>query len=89
MVSLELPLKIKEKVKNLNYTIDAIGCSDDSVLIFDDKYILKISDDVKRLEDEMLKNDWLYGKIPSSKNILFWEVLSHIPNFKGVKVNPV
>ena len=68
---LDLPIKIKEIVKNLSYNIDDIGRSSDQVIIFEDKYVLKISNDVKRLKKEYDVNAFLYNKIKSSKNVLF------------------
>ena len=70
---MELPIKILDLVNGLSYVIDDVGCSDDSVIIFEDKYILKISKDVSRLQREMFKTDWLYGKIPSAKSVMFVE----------------
>ena len=39
--------KIKEIVKDMKYTVDGVGRSEDEVYIFEDKYILKISKDKK------------------------------------------
>lgn len=41
------------------------------MIIFEDKYVLKISNDVKRLKKEYDVNAFLYNKIKSSKNVLF------------------
>lgn len=54
------PKKIEEIVKDIKYTIDNVGRSEDEVYIFEDKYILKISKDRKRLIDEKNRIDFLY-----------------------------
>ena len=69
-----VPVKIEEIVKNINYTADNVGCSEDEVYIFEDKYILKISKDQKRLIDEKERIDFLYGcNIPCSKSVCYLE----------------
>lgn len=68
------PKSIKEYVKNLEYRIDTIGRSEDEVYIFEDKYILKISKDNKRLRREMEKVDYLnLNNVPGSKSICYIE----------------
>lgn len=66
-----LPNEILKYVKELNYNIDDIGRSTDQVIIYEDKYILKISNNKDMLLREKEMNDFLYNKIPSSKSILF------------------
>lgn len=66
-----LPIEILEYVYYLSYKIDDIGRSDDKVIIFEDKYILKISDNKERLLNEKNKIDFLNGKLPVPKSILF------------------
>jgi hypothetical protein len=61
-----LPIEILEYVYYLSYKIDEVGRSDDTVIIFEDKYILKVSNDKDRLLREKEKIDFLYGKIPVS-----------------------
>ena len=68
-----LPIEILEYVYYLSYKIDDVGRSDDTVVIFEDKYILKVSNDKDRLLREKEKIDFLNGKLPVSKSILFIE----------------
>lgn len=68
------PKKIEEIVKGLQYTIDGVGRSEDEVYIFEDKYILKISKDKRRLLDEKERIDFLTKcDIPSSQSICYIE----------------
>lgn len=68
------PRKIEEIVKNLKYTVDNIGRSEDKVYVFEDKYILKISEDKKRLVDEKERIDFLSRcNIPCSQSICYLE----------------
>ena len=68
------PKEIEEIVKNIKYTIDNIGRSEDEVYVFEDKYILKISRDRKRLIDEKERIDFLCKcNIPSSQSICYLE----------------
>lgn len=66
-----LPIEILEFVYYLSYKIDDVGRSDDIVIVFEDKYILKVSNDKDRLLREKEKIDFLYGKLPVSKSIMF------------------
>ncbi len=66
-----LPIEILELVYYLSYKIDDVGRSDDTVIVFEDKYILKVSNDKDRLLREKEKIDFLYGKLPVSKSIMF------------------
>lgn len=68
-----IPTQIKQIIKNLKYTKDNIGRSKDIIYIFENKYILKISNNINRLKQEYQKINWLEDKIPSSKSILFIE----------------
>ena len=68
-----LPKKIQNIVLNLNYTIDEIGRSQDQVIIFNNTYVLKISQNKEMLLREKQANDWLNGKIPCAKSIAFEE----------------
>ncbi|MEE3343717.1 MAG: phosphotransferase [Bacilli bacterium] len=68
------PGKIEEIVNGIQYTIDDIGRSEDKVFIFEDKYILKISNDKRRLLDEKERIDFLSGcDIPCSRSICYLE----------------
>ena len=53
------PKIINEYVKNLTCSIDTIGRSEDKVYIFEDKYILKVSQDNKRLLREKERLDYV------------------------------
>ena len=70
---LNFPKQIYEIVKDLKYSVDNIGRSEDKVIIFEDKYVLKISKSKEILYREKQMNDYLYNKIPSSKSICFIE----------------
>jgi aminoglycoside phosphotransferase len=70
---MNIPIEIESLIKNLSYKEDNIGRSEDKVLIFEDKYILKISKDSKRLLREKERIDWLSDKIPGSKSICYIE----------------
>ncbi|MDE6242349.1 MAG: phosphotransferase [Anaeroplasmataceae bacterium] len=70
---LSLPLDIYKLVQNLNFKKDSVGCSQDEVYLFEDKYVLKISSFKDSLLKEKEKTDWLADKIPGSKSILFKE----------------
>lgn len=68
---IKIPNEILEIVKDLSYKIDDIGRSEDVVINYEETYVLKISCDIKRLSREKEKIDWLDGKIPSPRSILF------------------
>ncbi len=72
-MKLNFPKQIYEIVKDLKYSVDNIGRSEDKVIIFEDKYVLKISKSKEILYREKQMNDYLYNKIPSSKSICFIE----------------
>lgn len=68
------PEVINEYVKNLNYSIDTIGRSEDDVYVFEDKYILKVSINKKRLLREKERIDYLNcNNVPGSKSICYIE----------------
>ena len=68
------PKKIEKILKDIKYTVDNVGRSEDEVYIFEDKYILKISKDKNRLIDEKDRIDFLYKcNIPCSKSICYLE----------------
>lgn len=69
----KLPKEIYNFIKDLKYNIDNIGRSEDQVILFEDKYVLKISSNKELLFREKQMNDYLYNKIPSSKSICFTE----------------
>lgn len=69
----KFPKEIDNIVKGLNFSIDEFGRSEDVVYLFEDKYILKISSNKDRLLNEKNKIDYLYGKLPVSKSIIFLE----------------
>lgn len=66
------PNEIKNLIKNYNVTeIVDFHRSGDTVYSIGNKYILKVSDDVKRLEEEYNKDYWISNFIPSPKPIKF------------------
>ena len=68
------PEVINEYVKNLTYSIDTVGQSEDVVYVFEDKYILKISADKKRLLREKERVDYLnINNVPGSRSIYYIE----------------
>lgn len=68
------PEVINEYVKDFTYSIDTIGRSEDEVYIFEDKYILKISTNKKRLLREKERVDYLnLNNVPGSKSICYIE----------------
>lgn len=68
------PEKIENIVKNTAFTVDDVGRSRDKVYIFENKYVLKISDDRERLTKEKKRFDFLTDcGIPGSTSICFVE----------------
>lgn len=68
------PKVINNYVKNLTYSIDGVGRSEDKVYIFEDKYVLKISNDYERLLREKERVDYLSNNnVPGSKSICYVE----------------
>ena len=70
-MQINYPKKILDIIQGLKYNIDSIGRSEDVVITFEKKYVLKISNNINMLKREYDINEILYGVIPSSKNILF------------------
>ena len=67
------PIEVLEYVYDLSYKIDNTGRSDDKVIIYEDKYVLKISDNKERLLKEKNKIDFLNGKLAVPRSVLFEE----------------
>ncbi len=65
------PNEIYELVKYLDYKVDNVGRSNDCVITFEKKYVLKISKNITLLKREYEINEYLNNKIPCTKNILF------------------
>ena len=65
-MNMEFPNNIKKYIEKENYKEDAIGMSEASVLIFDDK-VLKTESVCEESEREMQIMQWLNGKIPVPK----------------------
>ena len=65
------PKEILDYVNGLNFVRNDIGRSSDLVYIFEDKYILKTSNNKDRLLNEKNKIDYLENKLPVPKSILF------------------
>ena len=53
----KLPKEIYNFIKDLKYNIDNIGRSEDQVILFEDKYVLKISSNKELLFREKQMND--------------------------------
>lgn len=70
---MHFPKEIEDIVRNISYVKDDIGRSEDEVFIYEDKYILKISSDPKRLFREKQKTDWISSRIPGSISITYVE----------------
>ena len=68
-----IPYQIKEIVNNLKYKRDYVGRSKDTILLYESKYVLKISNNIEQLKREKEINDFLENKIESSKTIIFIE----------------
>ncbi len=66
-----IPKKIREIVKNTKYKISDVGKSGDTVLLFQNKYVLKISSNKERLEKEYNKSLWISNYIDSVKPLYF------------------
>ncbi len=66
------PNQIKQIIKNLSIN-EILDChrSGDLVYSISNKYILKVSNDIFRLEKEYIKDKWLSNYINSAKPILF------------------
>lgn len=64
--------RINELVKGMsNRLITEAHCSGDMVYQFEDKYILKVSDNMERLQRERRVNDFLHGKLSVSETVCF------------------
>lgn len=61
---MDFPDKIKQYIETENYKEDAVGMSEASVLIFDDK-VLKVESICEESEREVRIMQWLSGKIPA------------------------
>ncbi len=68
---MSLPKDISDIVFDLEYEIDNIGRSNDKTIIFENKYVLKISESINELQKEKSIIDWLDGKLITNKSILF------------------
>lgn len=51
----------------------SVGRSGDKVFVFGEKYLLKISDDIKQLRLEKEKTEWVSQYIKSAKTIQYIE----------------
>ncbi|MBR4163694.1 MAG: phosphotransferase [Solobacterium sp.] len=67
------PEVIEKIVKGLSYQKDDIGRSGDSVFLFENRYVLKCSNDGEKLKREKEKTDWLRKYIPSAESVCFTE----------------
>lgn len=70
MKDLQESSKIKGLIANKSYTVDDIGMSGNQVLIFEDM-VLKIEDKTEKVERQVQIMQWLEGKIPVPKVIVY------------------
>ena len=66
-----LPGAIAQHVAGLSFSVDDLGRSGDQVVLFEKRFILKISTDMERLSRERERIDWLSERIPSSRTVCF------------------
>ena len=67
-----MPREIEKIIESMNITEIKDGhCSGDLVYKVENKYILKISENIQRLEREKKINDYLKDKIPVSESVAF------------------
>ena len=67
-----LPNIIKEKIEGLkSEKLYDFHCSGDEVIMIDNKYILKVSDNIYRLQQELEKDTWVSKYVSSPKPIIF------------------
>ena len=69
--ALDIPIEFMDKLRKLDYRCDYSGRSGDKLYIFEEKYILKISTNIKALELEKKKNDWLVANIGGPSSVDF------------------
>ncbi|MCR4950116.1 MAG: phosphotransferase [Solobacterium sp.] len=69
-----LPDEIRTYTEGLSYVKDVVGRSGDSVFLFEDRYVLKVSEKTDGLKREMERTDFLaeHG-IPGCRSICFAE----------------
>ena len=69
---IHMPREIEKIIENMNITEIKDGhCSGDLVYKVENKYILKISENIQRLEREKKINDYLKDKLPVSESVAF------------------
>lgn len=69
---INMPREIEKIIENMNITEIKEGhCSGDLVYKVENKYILKISENIQRLEREKKINDYLKDKLPVSEGVAF------------------
>ena len=67
------PQEISEILKDLPHKRVMSGRSEDKVFVFNDQYVLKISDNIEELRKEKEKTDWLSDKLLGSKTVKYIE----------------
>lgn len=70
---MNIPNKIKEILKDYPLKKDTLGRSEDLIYFAVNKYVLKISKNKEKLRHEMEMNNYLNGKLPVSKTIVYEE----------------
>ena len=61
------PKEIERIVTGLKFTKDEVGCSSDTVYLFEDQFVLKVSEEAGRLLREKERNDWITRFLPDRK----------------------
>lgn len=68
-----LPAAIRAHIEGLHGVTDEIGRSRDTLILFEKRFILKISDSPERLRREKERIDWLQDRLPVSRSVCFCE----------------
>lgn len=70
---MNLPYRIAKYTDNLKFIKDSVGRSEDEVYLFEKKYVLKISKNSQRLQQEKEKIDWVSKYISSPVSMEYVE----------------
>lgn len=65
------PKEIERIVTGLKFTKDEVGCSSDTVYLFEDQFVLKVSEEAGRLLREKERNDWITRFLPGPKSVCY------------------
>ena len=67
-IEIGLPREIIRHISGQKYSIDEIGMSNSTVMVFEDK-VLKIQPETEETKKELIMLEWLAGKLPVPKQI--------------------